>query len=120
MDNQLLGAAAENHAAAYLKKKGYRILKQNYRYLKAEVDLIAQIRNTVVIVEVKARTSDYFARPESAVTAKKIKLLVLAANKFIEDYNLDVDVRFDIMAMMYSNRKWTIEHIEDAFYSFEG
>jgi len=47
--------------------------------------------------------------------------LVLAANKFIEDYNLDVDVRFDIMAMMYSNRKWTIEHIEeDASYSFEG
>lgn len=102
------------------EKKSYRILEQNYRYLKAEVDLITQIRNTVVIVEVKARTSDYFARPESAVTAKKIKLLVLAANKFIEDYNLDVDVRFDIMAMMYSNWKWTIEHIEDASYSFEG
>ncbi len=120
LDNQLLGAAAENQAAAYLKKKGYRILKQNYRYLKAEVDLIAQLGNTVVIVEVKARASDYFGRPESAVTPKKIKLLVLAANQFIQEYTAEVEVRFDIIAMTYSKRKWTLKHIEAAFYSFEG
>lgn len=51
----------------FLKKKGYEILARNYRFLKAEIDLIAHYQNTLVIVEVKARSSSFFGAPQSFV-----------------------------------------------------
>lgn len=53
MENHNLGKAAEKRAISYLKNNGYQILQQNYRYRKAEVDIIAQLGNTLIIVEVK-------------------------------------------------------------------
>ena len=67
MEKHELGKAAENQALIYLKNKGYHILRQNFRYLKAEVDIIAQIQQTLVIVEVKARSNIAFGDPESFV-----------------------------------------------------
>lgn len=37
-----LGRKGEAEAAAILAQKNYRILEKNYRYRKAEVDLIVQ------------------------------------------------------------------------------
>ncbi len=51
----------------FLKKKGYEILARNYRFLKAEIDLIAHYQNTLVVVEVKARSSSFFGAPQSFV-----------------------------------------------------
>lgn len=120
MDNHELGKAAESYAVSYLKSIGYKILKQNYRYLKAEVDIIAQVENTLVIVEVKARSSIVFGDPESFVNKKKISLLVMAADHFIQEQALDVSVRFDIIALLCKNGKWVVNHIEEAFYAFDG
>lgn len=57
------GQEAEKRAADFLEKKGYEILARNYRFLKAEIDLIAHYQNTLVIVEVKARSSSFFGAP---------------------------------------------------------
>ena len=51
----------------FLKKKGYEILARNYRIIKAEIDLIAHYQNTLVVVEVKARSSSFFGAPQSFV-----------------------------------------------------
>ena len=66
------GQIAEQKASAYLKKKGYTILEQNYRYRKAEIDIIA-IQDDFIVVEVKARSSSFFGSPESFVTKKKFR-----------------------------------------------
>ena len=55
-----LGKKGELFAVQYLQKKGYRILERNWRYLKAEIDIIALFENTVVIVEVKNKILNLF------------------------------------------------------------
>ena len=113
-----LGKLGEELAIKHLLKNGYKIIKQNYRYLKAEVDIIAEKENTIIAVEVKTRTSDYYENPQDAVNPKKIKLLVSAMNNFIEEKDLDVEVRFDIIAITKQQNDFAIEHIEDAFLFF--
>lgn len=120
MDNHEFGKAAESYAVSYLRNIGYQILKQNYRYLKAEVDIIAQVENTLVVVEVKARSSIAYDTPESFVNKKKIRLLVMAADHFIQEQVLEVNIRFDIVALSFKKGKWDVNHIEEAFYAFNG
>jgi putative endonuclease len=67
------GQQGENIACKFLQKKGYILLEQDYRYLKAEIDLMMQIDNTVVIVEVKTRSSTYFGMPETFLKPQQIQ-----------------------------------------------
>ncbi len=114
-----LGKVGEQLAADYLLRKGYTILKRNYFYDKAEIDIIAQKEeNTLVIVEVKTRNSDFFGDPQEFVTKGKIKNLVKAANEYIISNDLDVEVRFDIIAILKNKSQEKIEHFIDAFYHF--
>lgn len=113
-----LGEKGEQLAIAFLIKNEYKILEKNYRYLKAEVDIIAQKENTLAVVEVKTRSTDYFEDPQEAVKPKKIKLLVSAIDHYVTEKDLDVEVRFDIIAIIHKNNKTKIEHLEDAFLHF--
>jgi putative endonuclease len=113
-----LGKKGEELAIDFLRKKGYTIRDKNYRYLKAEVDVIAQKEDVLVAVEVKTRSSRDFGLPQDFVTQKKIKLLVLAIDHYVVSKDLDVNVRFDIIAIVHQNNKFEIEHIENAFYHF--
>jgi putative endonuclease len=113
-----LGKKGEQLAIDFLIKNEYKILEKNYRYLKAEVDIIAQKESTLVVVEVKTRSTDYFGDPQDAVNPKKIKHLVSAIDYYIIDRDLDVEVRFDIIAIIHQNNKTKIEHLEDAFLHF--
>ena len=114
------GNLAEQLAADFLEKKGYKILVKNFRYQKAEIDIIASFENLIIIVEVKARGSDVFMEAQEAVTKRKIKSLVMAADFFMKDRNLDQEVRFDIIAVLPDERKkLQITHLEDAFQSFD-
>ncbi|PVW15326.1 YraN family protein [Marixanthomonas spongiae] len=114
-----LGKIGEEIAVMHLLKNGYTILERNFFYDKAEIDIIAQKEeDTIVIVEVKTRNSDFFGDPQSFVTKKKIKLLVKAANEYIIVNNLHKEVRFDIIAVLKNKTTEKIEHIENAFYHF--
>lgn len=113
-----LGKKGEQLAIDFLIKNEYKILEKNYRYLKAEVDIIAQKENILAAVEVKTRSTDYFGDPQDAVNPKKIKLLVSAIDYYVIDKDLDVEVRFDIIAIIYQKNKTKIEHLEDAFLHF--
>lgn len=117
-EHNTLGQFGEDLAADYLLKNGYKILERNWRFRKAEVDLIAQKENIVAIVEVKTRTSADFGNPQDFVKPKKIKLLVGAVNEYVVGNNLDVTVRFDIIAILQQGNKTSLEHLEDAFYIF--
>jgi len=119
-DHNDFGKVAEDLATDFLVKANYKILVRNFRYLKAEVDIIAEFENQIIIVEVKARQTDAFLEPQEAVNKKKIKLLISAANYFIEENNIDKEVRFDIISVLPNKQKTLeIHHIIDAFQSFE-
>jgi len=113
-----LGKKGEKLAVAFLIKKDYKILEKNYYYLKAEVDIIAQKGNILAVVEVKTRSSDYFGNPQDFVSPKKIKLLLSAIHYYVIEKDIDVEVRFDIIAIIYKNDTTKIEHLEDAFLHF--
>lgn len=113
-----LGKEGESIAVEYLIANGYKILETNWRFDKAEIDIIAQKDNVLVVVEVKTRSSLDFGLPQEFVKPKKIKLLVKAVNEFVEKFDLNVEVRFDIVAISKINADFNIEHIEEAFYYF--
>ncbi|WP_233899892.1 YraN family protein [Tenacibaculum piscium] len=113
-----LGEKGEQLAIEYLEKNGYKILEKNYRYKKAEVDIIAEKDGFLVVVEVKTRSSTYFGNPQDFVNPKKIKLLVYAMNHYVHQKNIDLEIRFDIIGILQTNNTFKIEHIEDAFLYF--
>lgn len=113
-----LGKLGEELAIDYLKKDGYSILNTNWTFQKAEIDIIAQKENILAIVEVKTRSSLEFGLPQDFVTPKKIQLLVKAVDAYVSERDLDLDVRFDIIAINKEGKSFAIEHLIDAFYHF--
>jgi putative endonuclease len=113
-----LGKLGEEIAIEFLQKEGYEILETNWTFQKAEIDIIAKKENTLAIVEVKTRSSLDFGLPQDFVKPKKIQLLVKAVNEYVISNDLDIEVRFDIIAVHKEGKSFAIEHLMDAFYHF--
>lgn len=111
-----LGKQGEELAAEYLAAKGYTILETNWRKARYEIDLIARNNQTIVVVEVKTRSGNYFGDPEIFVTRQKQKQIIKAANAYINQHNIDEEVRFDIISVIYTGKNPVVKHISDAFY----
>jgi putative endonuclease len=117
-----LGKLGEDLAAAHLEENGYSIIERNFVIQKAEIDIIAQKDNVLAIVEVKTRSSLDFGSPQDFVKSKKIQLLIKAVNAYIndreKDFQEDLEIRFDIVAVHKNGESFAIEHLTDAFYHF--
>ncbi len=113
-----LGKKGEQLAVDFLVENSYDIVERNYRFDKAEVDIIAQKGDILAIVEVKTRSSLEFGNPQDFVKPKQIKNLVKAVDEYVTENDLDVEVRFDIIAIVKENKDYKIEHLENAFYHF--
>ncbi len=112
-----LGKRGETIALQFLREKQYHILETNWRYKKAELDIIAKEKETLVFVEVKTRSSDFFAPPEAAVTPKKEQLMSAAAIAYMRKTGHEWAIRFDIIAIVIKGiDRCEIQHIEDAFF----
>ena len=113
-----LGLLGEQLAIDLLKEKGFIIKEHNWRFQKAEVDIIAQKDLLLVIVEVKTRSTRFFGDPQEFIKPAKIKLLTKAIDHYVREENLDVEVRFDVIGIVKNEKQTTISHLEDAFYHF--
>jgi putative endonuclease len=113
-----LGSKGEEFAVNFLLQKKYTILDRNYRFDKAEVDIIAKHDNVLAVIEVKTRSSKDFGNPQDFVKPKQIQRLVKAVDEYITANNLDLEVRFDIIAIVKTGKGFEIEHLENAFYHF--
>jgi len=114
---QSIGNQGEQLAKDYLVQKGYNILHSNWRYQKAEVDIISETENFIVFVEVKTRAANRILEPEQAVDAKKQQLLITAANGYCETFDVEKELRFDVVSVILSpHQPPEITHIEEAFY----
>tara|TARA_R110000868_G_scaffold34370_1_gene123990 strand:+ start:2027 stop:2386 length:360 start_codon:yes stop_codon:yes gene_type:complete len=113
-----LGKKGEQLAVDFLLKNSYEIIERNYRFDKAEVDIIARIKDTLAIIEVKTRSTVDFGNPQDFVKPKQIQRLVKAVDEYVNVNSLDVEVRFDIIAIVKEGKGFKIEHLENAFYHF--
>ncbi len=113
-----LGKKGEQLAVDFLLKNGYNVLERNYRFDKAEVDIIARLNDILAVIEVKTRSSADFGNPQDFVKPKQIQRLVKAVDAYIIVNGLDVEVRFDIIAIVKKGNAFNIEHLENAFYHF--
>lgn len=115
----LFGRDGESAAVAFLKKKGYRILEQNFRSKVGEIDIIAEQGGTLVFIEVKARAHHEFGHPFNALTLAKRKKIIQTAQSFLAKKKIsDKPMRFDVVGLTSdpeSPDSWQIEHLENAF-----
>lgn len=109
---KVLGRKGEKLVAEYLKKKGCKILKTNYRTPFGEADLIVQDKDEVAFVEVKTRTREDFGRPAEAVGTDKQKRYYKIAQYYALTLKEEPNARFDV-AEVYADG--TIEYIDHAF-----
>lgn len=110
------GNLAEEKAVKFLEEKNYSVLERNWRFKKYEVDIIAKDNDKIVFIEVKSRGTDAFGEPEMAVTLKKQRFLVAAADQYIRDNNIELESRFDIISILVINNNITVKHLQEAFY----
>ncbi len=108
-----LGKWGEEQACLLLESKGYEVIDRNWRYEKAEIDIICIMEQEVIFVEVKTTMTDEFGEPEEQVTHTKERLITNAADHYIEEKDIDKEARFDIISIIKKNK--SIKHIEDAF-----
>ena len=110
------GHAGEKLAVQFLEKEGYNILETNWRFRKAEVDIIAEKDEYIIFVEVKTRSTNNFGEPELFVKKKKQQMMILGADEYMKNVSDDKEGRFDVIGVILSNGKYKIHHIEEAFY----
>ena len=111
MDRQEIGRAAEDAAVAYLESQGVEIVARNFRRRLGELDVIARDRDSLVIVEVRKRTSDRFGGAAASVDFRKqVKLQRAAAQLLQQRPELrNLRVRFDVVAITPTRIDW-IKH----------
>lgn len=110
------GKLAEELAVQYLVERGFEILKQNYRYERGEIDIIAKDGEEIVFVEVKARLTDKYGLPEESVTEEKQNRVYSVAEGYLYENNLNEKIcRFDVIAVEIHDKSTEIRHIRNAF-----
>ncbi|MDR3127054.1 MAG: YraN family protein [Tannerellaceae bacterium] len=118
-----IGREGERIAQEFLVGKGYRILDTNWRWHHFELDIVALDGETLVIVEVKTRSSSYLVSPQEAVDGKKIFRLSMAADSYARRLKKIYPVRFDIITVLTEGSPSTegkravdITHMENAYF----
>ena len=114
-----LGKFGEKKAKEFLESKGYELLTSNFRYDRAEVDLIFKDeKNKIIIfVEVKTRRNREFGEPEESINKTKQNQIKKAAEGFVSENEkfLDYDLRIDTVSVFMDGKGITINHTENAF-----
>ena len=116
MGNKEVGRGGEEMACGFLKRRGYRILKRNYRSPYGEVDIVACKGDFLVFCEVKTRSVGGMDEALMAVDARKQGRLARAASHYLAcEGHVGNQCRFDVIALLKSGGMWKIEHVKDAF-----
>jgi putative endonuclease len=110
-----LGQKGEGFAAKFLKKKGYKIIEQNFKTRIGEIDIIADDRGTLVFVEVKTRENLHYGQPFEAVHYFKKRKIAHVAMLYLKKLKEVPPCRFDVVSVYYENGRPECELIRDAF-----
>lgn len=111
-----LGDEGEAFAIGYVKEKGYKVLHTNWRFGKKELDIVTTKENMLIVFEVKTRAGKHWEEPIDAVVLRKQKNIIEAAEAYVFEYDLHLEVQFDVIGLTHNGYGFDIEHIPDAFY----
>jgi len=135
-----LGQLGESYAAAYLDQLGYRLVAANFTLpvgrnrrgaiINAEIDLIAYDSDTLCFIEVKTRSSDWFAPPEINVDLRKRRQITRAARVYRQMLGVDNDPhRYDVVTVIINDDStpqiellrnfWTEESLRKRRWQFD-
>ncbi len=112
-----LGRTGEDAACKFLRSHGYRILERNFSCSLGEIDIVCSDQGTVVFVEVKTRSSDSGADPETNITRAKQRKIENLARIWLERHpDTDAALRFDAVSVVKpSDGPPRVRHIIEAF-----
>jgi putative endonuclease len=94
-----LGQWGENLAAQELEAKGYQVVERNWRTARGEIDLVVRGGSELIFVEVKTRRGKAMGSPEEGITRRKADKLLLLAQQYVAEKDLEVDWRIDLVAV---------------------
>lgn len=115
MENKVKGKLGEALAKKHLESVGIKVIEENYRYQRGEIDLIGILSNKLLVfIEVKYRKNDSYGNPEDFVSKRQKKNIIHTADAYIHQIHWKKDIRFDIISILVSDE--TIIYLEDAFY----
>ncbi|MBO4694235.1 MAG: YraN family protein [Clostridia bacterium] len=115
-----LGRDGEHKVAEYLRRKGYIILRQNWRDSRfGEIDIIAESRENIIFVEVKTRSLNALVSGAEAIDAKKINRTKNAVAVFMRKLNTNLPPRIDVAEVTVQNTEkgktiWKLNYIKSA------
>jgi len=110
-----LGVKGEGLAVKFLKKKGYKIIEQNYKTPLGEIDIVAKDGKSLVFIEVKTRESTAYGLPYEAVNTLKKKKIANVALLYLKRFKEIPPCRFDVVSICYEQDRPKYELIKDAF-----
>lgn len=112
-----LGGWGEDEAARLLKKKGYTILERNFRGRFGEIDIVAREGDTLVFVEVKARTNLNFGSAKEAIGLRKRRHIIRASLEYLNRNpgGGDEAIRYDVVTVEKRGEGFETELIRNAF-----
>ncbi len=116
MMSKALGDRGELLAAEFMSRHGYEIVERNFRYNRAEIDLIARKDDVIVFCEVKTRKSNTYGTGEEAVDGRKQQQIRKAADGYVTAREIEnIEFRFDVIVVDLREKTTSIRHIMDAF-----
>lgn len=113
--NLKTGQLGEEIAREYLKKKGYKIIEQNYRSKFAEIDLVAKQGKELVFVEVRTKRGELFGTPEESLNKRKLRKLYWNVNSYASRIHWQGPYRVDAVCIVLrqDNSTQRINHYEN-------
>jgi len=108
-----VGDFGERVAARHLEAAGLEVLARNWRCGEGEIDIVARDGDTVVVVEVKTRTSARFGTPAEAVTEQKAMRLHRLARVWARSHEQGAGrIRVDVVSVLAPRRgRVTVSHL---------
>ena len=115
INRKRIGDRGEDNAVNFLLANGYEVLQRNFRFGRAEIDIIAQKNAVIVFIEVKTRKNNNYGYPESYLSEPQQERIHLAAEEYVLQNEWQGNIRFDIISILWDADAFNFEHFEDAF-----
>lgn len=111
------GKLAEEKAFSFLKKNGLKPLERNYTTTQGEIDIIMQDKETIVFIEVRARTKNNIVDALETIDQRKCSNIIHASEHYLQKHkktNRSI-CRFDVVILAGPLETAKIEWIKNAF-----
>ena len=86
---------------------------------RLELDLIAKKDGIYVFIEVKTRSTSFYGNPEEAITKAKKDNILEAVELYLEEKNIDSEIRIDVVTLILKENSHSITHLEDAILPYD-